>query len=167
MKKWFLCLPVLMIFLMSCSKSSDKCNFTESSAVAVAAEVVYLQNLLNVNSVSATAHPSGIFYVVDDPGAGATASVCSNIRVNYTGTLLSNATVFDSNNAAAGVSFVLGQLIVGWQKGLPLIKSGGRITIYIPPSLGYGSEDRTDQYGAIVIPANSYLKFEIHLLDVQ
>jgi FKBP-type peptidyl-prolyl cis-trans isomerase FkpA len=55
----------------------------------------------------------------------------------------------------------LGQLIVGWQKGLPLISSGGKITLYIPPSLGYGSA------AAGSIPANSILIFDIELISVS
>jgi len=166
MKKWVFVLLGLPLFIISCSKS-DKCAFSESNASATAAEITYLQDYLTNNSITATAHQSGIFYIINDPGSGTGASICSNLTVNYTGTLLSNGAVFDSNNSTAGVSFVLGQLIVGWQKGIPLIRKGGTVTLYIPPSLGYGSVDRTDQYGAVVIPANSYLKFTIHLLDVQ
>ena len=166
MKKWFLVLLAFPLVFSSCSKS-DKCGFTDSSAAATVAEITYIQNYLAANSIVATQHSSGIFYTINDPGTRNTASVCSSVAVNYTASFMSNGSVFDSNNAAAGASFVLGQLIVGWQKGLPLIKSGGTVTLYIPPSLGYGSVDRTDQYGAVVIPANSYLKFSIHLLDVQ
>jgi FKBP-type peptidyl-prolyl cis-trans isomerase FkpA len=61
----------------------------------------------------------------------------------------------------------LGQLIIGWQKGLPLIKSGGSITLFIPPSLGYGNQDIRNSSGAVIIPANSNLKFTIDLVSVQ
>ena len=166
MKKLFFLLFGLSLFINSCSKSS-KCEFSDTNATASAAEITHIQDYLTANSITATQHSSGIFYHVDDPGTGNTASICSNITVNYTGTLLSNGTVFYSNNSGAGVSFVLGQLIAGWQKGLPLIKSGGQITLYIPPSLGYGAYDRTNEVGVVVIPGNSYLKFSIHLLDVQ
>ena len=166
MKKLFFLLLGLPFFFTSCKKS-DKCGFTDINASASAAEITHIQDYLSTNSITATQHSTGIFFHVDDPGTGNTASICSNITVNYTGTLLSTGTVFDSNNSGAGISFVLGQLIVGWQKGLPLIKNGGRITLYIPPSLGYGAHDKTDENGVVVIPANSYLKFSIHLLDVQ
>lgn len=166
MKKWFFIFLSLPLLFSSCSKS-DKCGYAESGASATTAEITYLQNYLATNSIIASQHTSGIFYAIVDPGAGSVATVCSNITVNYSGVLLSNGHEFDSDNSAAGVSFVLGQLIVGWQKGLPIIRKGGTIVLYIPPSLGYKSTDRLDQYGAVVIPANSYLKFTIHLLDVQ
>ena len=166
MKKLFFILLGFVLLLSSCSKSA-KCSFSDSNASASAAEITYIQDYLTANSITATQHSSGIFFHVDDPGTGSTASICSNITVNYTGNLLATGAVFGSDNSAAGISFILGQLILGWQKGMPLIKSGGTVTLYIPPSLGYGSHDRTDEFGAIVIPANSYLKFSIHLLDVQ
>ncbi|MEY3433469.1 MAG: hypothetical protein RL131_1405, partial [Bacteroidota bacterium] len=42
--------------------------------------------------------------------------------------------------------------------GLPLINAGGKIKLYLPPSLGYGSR----AVGSI--PANSVLIFEITLV---
>ena len=167
MKKWFFLFLSLPAFLVSCSKSDgNKCNYTVSNITVPLADSITLQNYITANSIAAN-DSMGIFYAISDTGTGAIAAVCSNITVNYTGSLLSNGFVFDSNTSPSGISFVLGQLIVGWQRGLTLIKSGGTMTIYIPPSLGYGQVDRTDGNGNVVIPANSYLKFDIHLLDVQ
>ncbi len=168
MKKWFFLILSLPVFLNSCSKSDEtKCTFTTSNAVASAAEISYLQNYMTLNSIVATQHPSGLFYIIDATGSGDTATICSNITVTYAGSLLLNGTVFDSTPTPAGTSLVLGQLIAGWQRGLPLIKTGGQITLYIPPSMGYGGNDRLDNQGNVIIPGNSYLKFTIHLLDVQ
>ena len=122
MKNLFSLLLGLPLLLGSCSKSAE-CGFADSNASASAGEITYIQDYLTANSLTATQHSSGIFYKVDDPGTGNTASICSNITVNHTGTLLSTAVVFDSNNSGAGISFVLGQVIVGWQKGLSLIKA--------------------------------------------
>ena len=72
---------------------------------------------------------------------------------------MENGSVFDQNQA--GVTFTLSQLILGWQKGIPLIKKGGSIKLYLPPSLGYGC----NAVGAI--PPGSNLIFSIDLIDVQ
>jgi len=166
MKKILLVLIVPLIFA-SCKKNKEAtCTFTESAKVASVGEVSYLGNYLTTNSITATQHSSGIFYNITIPGTKANPVICSTITLRYTGSLL-NGTVFDSYSGAAGVSFVLGELIPGWQKGLPLVKGGGTITLYIPPSLGYGASDVRDANGNVVIPANSYLKFTIELLDVQ
>ena len=160
---WLIC---SIILLSACKKDSSKCEFTESNASASTTERTTIENYLTANSIVAAAHPSGIYYTINTPGTGAIPSVCSVIRVKYSGYLFSGA-LFDSYTSANGISFVLGQLIGGWHKGLPLIKAGGNITLYIPPSLGYGQADRRDANNNVVIPGNSYLKFVIELMDVQ
>jgi FKBP-type peptidyl-prolyl cis-trans isomerase FkpA len=88
--------------------------------------------------------------------------LCSQILISYKGTL-KNGTVFDQQN---NVIFVLGSLIEGWKKGIPLLKKGGSIKLYIPPSLGYGGTDvRDNNSGQVVIPANSMLIFDVTLTD--
>jgi len=58
-------------------------------------------------------------------------------------------------------------LIIGVQKVMPLVKAGGSITMYIPPSLAYGVNEQRDGFGNIILPANSYIKFEMSLKAVQ
>lgn len=155
-----------VLLLSACKKDANKCAFSESPASASAAERTYIENYLAANSLPAFQHTSGIFYNITAPGSGAKANVCSVIRIKYYGYLF-NGTAFDSYTNSTGISFVLGQLIAGWQKGLPLIAPGGSIILYIPPSLGYGAIEKRDANGNVVIPANSYLKFVIELMDVQ
>jgi len=64
------------------------------------------------------------------------------------------------------VSFNLGGLIEAWKKGIPLIKPGGKIKLYCPPTLAYGSQVVRDGAGNTVIPANSILVFEVTLNNV-
>ncbi len=112
-------------------------------------------------------HASGVFYTITTQGTGTKPDICSNITVKYSGSLIPSGTVFDATQpSSAGVNFALGGLIVGWQQVLPLLNAGGKITLYIPPSLGYGQNNVRDQNQNIVIPGNSYLKFEIELLNV-
>jgi FKBP-type peptidyl-prolyl cis-trans isomerase FkpA len=73
---------------------------------------------------------------------------------------LTNETVFDGTSSTPA-RFTLNQLISGWQLGVPLIKKGGRLILYLPPSLAYGSR------ASGPIPANSVLIFEITLVDFQ
>ena len=60
----------------------------------------------------------------------------------------------------ASSTFILNQLLEGWQFGLQLIQKGGKIKLYLPPSLGYGAGAQPG------IPANSILIFEVTLNDV-
>ena len=84
------------------------------------------------------------------------------VTVKYAGRL-TNGTYFDPTTpgTTSTATFALWQVIVGWQKGVPLISAGGKISLYIPPSLGYGSVPKGS------IPANSILIFDIELVSVS
>jgi len=101
----------------------------------------------------------GFYYQILTPGTGATPTLSSKVTVFYKGTL-TNGNIFDQTNANP-VTFGLNQLILGWQYGIPLVKAGGRVMLYLPPSLGYGSQTTGS------IPANSVLIFDITLQSVQ
>lgn len=107
-------------------------------------------------------HPSGFYYKIINPGTGAdSAKLCSQILINYKGKLV-NGSVFEEQN---NVIFVLGSLIEGWKKGIPLVKKGGEIQLFVPPSLAYGNQDVKNGSGVVVIPAKSVLIFDVKLLD--
>ena len=149
------------ILLASCIKSTDNpgCTYTESTIVVPASEMTSLQAYVAANHPGAILHPGGFYYEISAAGTGTvTPAVCSTVTVKYAG-YLTNGFKFDENTT--GVFFTLGQLIVGWQRGIPLIKKGGSINLYLPPSLGYGAT----AVGSI--PANSILVFNIQLLEVQ
>jgi FKBP-type peptidyl-prolyl cis-trans isomerase FkpA len=157
---------IMMLFLSvtlisSCSKKNNACGFQNDSIVAPASEQQLVKAYLDSLGITATLHSSGFYYQVVTAGTGATPGLCSHIKVNYSGKL-TNGTIFDQQTE---VLFTLGSLIEGWKKGVPLIKSGGEIKLYIPPSLGYTTNEVNT--GTTVIPANSVLIFDITLLNVQ
>ena len=163
LKKTMYAVCIAAIF-SACGKqntvSNEPCDGTPSTVVATTAEITYLQNYITGNGITATQHPSGFFYTVNNPATGISpTSICSTVTVKYIGTVIGGSgSPFDSNTS--GINFLLANLIIGWQKGIPLLKKGGTIDLYIPPSMGYGSA------GSGTIPGNAYLKFTIELLDV-
>src|SRR3546814_11852496 len=42
---------------------------------------------------------------------------------------------------------------------------GAKYRVWIKPDLGYGADEKKDQTGKVVIPANSILVFDIDMLD--
>lgn len=168
MRKIVLGLGILICLFSGCLKSNknNECGYSEPAIVAPANEVTDVQNYLTTNSITATQHSSGLFYTINSQGSGQSiVNLCSIVSTKYTGKL-TNGSVFDSSGNNI-VPFELGQLIVGWQKGLPLISKGGKITLYIPPTLGYGSNDVKNSAGVVIIPKNSIIIFEIELIDIN
>jgi len=98
-------------------------------------------------------------------GTGPEAKAGDTISVNYSGAL-ENGTVFDASEKHGGPATFqigVGQLIKGWDEGIPGMKVGGKRKLIVPPSLGYGSQN----VGNGLIPPNSTLFFEVELLSVQ
>ncbi|PWU02730.1 MAG: FKBP-type peptidylprolyl isomerase [Bacteroidetes bacterium] len=155
---------VLLGAFFSCSKKGPDCSYTAMDAIAPDSEVTALQSYIVMHAIDATKAPQGYFYGIDDAGTGLTPGLCSTITVQYTGSL-EDGTVFDSTGTGTA-SFTLGQLIIGWQSGLKQIKAGGRIRLYIPPTLGYGKNGVKDNSGNVIIPGNANLIFDIKLVSV-
>ncbi len=167
MKKILLSAYLLVTFLTGCKKSEQQanCTYAECGIVAPAAEIQNVQAHLTSNNLTAQQHCSGMFYRIENQGSGRTATSCSYVTARYRGTYF-NGNVLDA--PPDPVSFDLTQVIRGWTVGVPLIREGGRIVLYIPPSLAYGPNDyRNPQTGQVLVPGNSYLIFEIDLVAVQ
>ncbi len=95
-------------------------------------------------------------------GNGATAASGDTLTVHYLGTL-TNGAKFDSSydrNQPFTFRLGVGQVIAGWDQGLPGMRVGGRRKLTIPPALGYGNQ------AAGSIPPNSTLVFEVELLSI-
>jgi rhodanese-related sulfurtransferase len=97
-------------------------------------------------------------------GDGTVALIGNRVSVHYEG-MLANGDVFDSSRPRGKpFSFEIGagQVIGGWEQGVPGMKVGEVRKLTIPPKLGYG-----DRGVGNVIPPNATLIFEIELLDVS
>jgi FKBP-type peptidyl-prolyl cis-trans isomerase FkpA len=166
-KKIFSILLISFVVLASCSKKVNSCGYSTSSIIAPSGEQEALHDSLTARNIDATLDPSGFFYTINQPGSGVSpTSLCSTVSVFYRGGFL-NGKGFDSTSTGTPAVFQLGQVIPGWQKALPLVAKGGDITLYIPPSLAYGSTAVKDTSGNVVIPANSNLVFRVLVADVQ
>ena len=134
-----------------------------NSPTAVPIEQTTFAPSLGVNLAQSAKLPSGLYYRDITAGTGATLAAGQTVGMRYTGTF-ANGDVFDSNPAPKPVfSFRLGsgQVIKGWDLGLPGMKVGGRRQLIIPSELAYGPDD----YGPI--PGNSVLVFTVDALSAQ
>jgi FKBP-type peptidyl-prolyl cis-trans isomerase len=119
----------------------------------------FLAKLDFETSVVVTA--SGLRYKMISYGRGPKPKATSTVKCLYEGKFI-DGIVFDStakrNNEPS--EFPLNQVIPAWTEGLQYIGVGGKIILYCPPSLAYGSR----RVGAI--PPDSVLVFEIELVEI-
>ncbi len=106
---------------------------------------------------------SGLQYKVLREGTGPTPRLNDTVVCNYKGTLI-DGTEFDSSDKHGGpATFVVGQVIKGWQEALLMMKEGAKWELYIPTELAYGTNV---QQGGPIEP-NDALIFQIELVKVK
>jgi FKBP-type peptidyl-prolyl cis-trans isomerase FkpA len=106
----------------------------------------------------------------DQIGTGAEAVAGRPVTVHYTGWLWDEAKPdhkgrkFDSSrdrNEPFQFRLGGGEVIRGWDEGVAGMKVGGKRTLTIPPTYGYGARGAGG-----VIPPNATLVFDVELLGV-
>ena len=110
-----------------------------------------------------TTMPDGLKIQDVTVGSGREAKLGDTVVVNYVGKLQSGQ-VFDSSydrDQPFTTQIGVGQVIKGWDEGIPGMKIGGKRILVIPSELGYGAQ------GAGPIPPNSTLIFQVELLDIK
>ncbi len=125
--------------------------------VAISTDQRSLEDYIAENNLTVQEGPEGLLYIIEEPGSAERPTVNSEVTVHYVGRLTDDR-IFDQTNGSP-IEFELGNLIRGWQLGIPFVGTGGKIKLLLPPSLGYGNRP----VGSI--PANSNLVFDIELVS--
>ena len=121
-------------------------------------------SLLKENAAKPGVHttPSGLQYKIISEGAGKSPKASDTVRVNYRGTTIDGVEFDSSYKRNEPIEFPLNGVIPGWTEGVQLMKEGGKIELFIPSSLAYGSQGA----GGVIAP-DSTLVFEIELLKIK
>lgn len=133
----------------------------QEKAVAKAKEVgsKFLEENAKKEGVKVTG--TGLQYMIEKEGTGASPAATDEVTVHYTGRLL-DGTVFDSSvSRGEPATFPLNRVIPGWTEGLQLMKEGGKTVFFIPSELAYGAQGVPN-----AIPPHSTLIFEVELIKV-
>ncbi len=117
------------------------------------------------NNLTATATftSEGICYINSLDGTGGNPTVSNSVTVHYEGYLMDGTKFDSSRDRGTRATFGLGQVIKGWQIGIPLFKRGGRGQLLIPSAYAYGNNPPSGSD----IPKRAVLRFDIELIAIQ
>lgn len=119
-------------------------------------------NNASVQGTSSSSRSDGLIISDITVGTGKEAKTGDTVKMHYLGTL-EDGTKFDSSYDR-GQPFTtqigVGQVIKGWDEGVPGMKVGGKRKLTIPYQLAYGEQG----YGPI--PPKATLIFEMELVDI-
>jgi len=143
----------------NCSKNRQKNKKT-------ATPVNNTKGSINMSNITRTA--SGLGLEILTPGTGARPIPGQTVSIHYTGWLDNNGQPgreFDSS-VKRGSPFTtkigVGQLIAGWDEGVPMMQVGEKSRLHIPARLGYGARG-----AGAAIPPNADLIFDVELLAIK
>lgn len=123
----------------------------------------FLENNKSLNGIVTT--KSGLQYKVLSEGAGLSPNSSSYVKIIYTGKLIDgtrfDSTINDTTLVHTPYWGYVSYYVTGFQEALTKMKTGSHWEIYIPYSLGYGTESSG------TIPAYSTLIFDVQLLGFQ
>ena len=129
-----------------------KNNLTEGQAFLAA----------NAKKPNVKTTASGLQYEVLTEGKGAKPKPTDAVSAHYKGSLLDGKTFDSSYDRGQPATFVLTQVVPGWQEGITLMPVGSKYRFWLPANLGYGEKGTP---GGPIGP-NATLVFEVELLDI-
>ncbi len=106
--------------------------------------------------------PSGLQYKIIREGKGPKPGPKDLVKVHYKGSLI-DGTVFEDHLTGEPIPFFVNRVIPGWKEALQMMPEGSHWQIFVPYTLGYG----TEYSPASSIPPYSTLIFDLELVKVD
>ncbi|CAN5641942.1 hypothetical protein BH23GEM9_BH23GEM9_06820 [soil metagenome] len=106
---------------------------------------------------------SGLYIRDIRVGEGAIVEPGNAVLVHYTGWLADGTQFATSHDRGTPLDVVIGRgdMIRGWDEGVPGMREGGQRRLVIPPALGYGIGGAGG-----VIPGGATLVFDVEVVEV-
>lgn len=121
-----------------------------------------IEKYLDRNDIDQAPSADGLYFIRKQEGSGQQPVAGQKVQVHYTGRFL-DGTKFDSSyDRGRPIEFVLGrgEVIEGWDKGIAMMKEGGKAMLVIPSKLGYGDKQRGN------IKPYTPLVFDVELVKI-
>ena len=129
-----------------------------------------IREYLAKNNINATKTKWGVYISTITEGTGPTLTYTDVASVNYTGRTLDSGRVFDSNidpkfkhTEPLQVNIIeVDRIFLGWTDALLHMKQGTKATVYMPSTLGCGTEGRAPEIGP-----NTILIFDMEVVKAE
>ncbi len=105
---------------------------------------------------------SGLQYEIIEEGTGPKPDPTDQVKVHYSGTLLTGSEFDSSYQRGEPAVFPVNAVIPGWTEALQMMKEGAKWKLYIPSRLAYGERGAGQSIGP-----NETLVFTVELLEVM
>ena len=132
----------------------------ERAAATAAQGAVFMENAAKQAGAVKTA--TGMVYIEQAKGSGATPKPTDTVKVNYKGTLIDGKQFDSSYDRGQPAEFPLNGVIPCWTEGVQKMKAGGKAKLICPSAIAYG-----DGGSPPSIPPGATLVFEVELLEVK
>jgi peptidylprolyl isomerase len=161
---WLLVAGALAMLLVACGGNDDPARATDREGTSVVQQtdgnapgIPELHGEIQRTS-------SGLEYIDEQVGDGASPQRGQQVSVQYTGWLTDGKKFDSSRDHGQAFAFPVGTgyVIPAWDEGVATMKVGGKRRLIVPPGLGYGARGAPP-----VIPPNATLIFDVELLAVQ
>lgn len=152
---------ILVMTIVSCSEEGN--DIVRSKQEQLNLDISRIQGYISENNLSGyISLDNGLHYKVLEEGNSTFPQNGDTLDVEYVGQLL-NGTEFDRSYTNQPFEMILGsgEVIQGWEIGIPLIDEMGTIILIIPSGLAYGRSTINS------IPENSVLIFRVKLINIR
>ena len=154
---------VLFIIAVLFSCTEDNTTVTRTKQEQLALDIDRIKGYIEENNLSGfESLDNGLHYKTLELGNQKYPEIGDTLNVEYVGQLL-NGREFDRNYTNQPFELILGsgEVIQGWELGLPYVDEEGEMILIIPSGLAYGNTSTNS------IPENSVLIFRIKLLEIK
>lgn len=174
--------PILLLFLYGCAAeplppdnfapapvedetellTHNAALFVTDPGDAAALERNQLIDYAIEQKILLTEHPRGFFYHIIERGGGERPAWGDRVEAHYQGEFLDGRPFDSSYQRGQPLSFLLGNMVPGWNFGLQEFPVGTRAILLLPSAMGYGERG----FGQ-TIPPGTPLRFNVKMLSVK
>jgi peptidylprolyl isomerase len=155
-----------LVLVAACGYADVPSNDTSPVSTTVKTEPSPLPGADNFNEGTGKTpikYPDGLQYIDLQVGSGTAARTNDSVSMQYTGWLIDGKKFDSSRDRGQAFDFTIGkgEVIKGWDEGIPGMKPGGRRKLIIPYKLAYEEQGKPP-----TIPAKATLVFVVELISV-